>query len=70
LAAAGLTAKDLPGLKGSDPSKLVLAEKLEMKSAANVSQQLRRLDRRRRVNKAPPALLAVLLEVKPNEGSR
>jgi len=28
LAAAGLVAKDLPGMKGSDPRKLVLAESL------------------------------------------
>lgn len=57
---AGLVAKDLPGLKGSDPRKLALAEllckrttvsqewiakKLSMRSAANVSQQLRRFDR-------------------------
>lgn len=60
LKAAGLSVKDLSGLKGSDPRKLVLAEilwkrttvsqewiaeKLSMRSAANVSQQLRRLNR-------------------------
>jgi hypothetical protein len=52
--------KDLPGLKGSDLRKLALAEllwkrttvsqewiaeKLSMRSAANVSQQLRRFNR-------------------------
>ena len=57
LKAAGLTARDLPDLKGSDPRKLAMAEllwkrttvsqewiaeKLSMHSAANVSQQLRR----------------------------
>ena len=58
--AAGLGAKDLPRMKGSAPQKLALAEllwkrttvsqewiaqKLAMRSAANVSQQLRRFDR-------------------------
>ena len=62
LTAAGLVVKDLSGLKGSDPRKLVLAEilwkrttvsqewiaeKLSMRSAANVSQQLRRFNRRK-----------------------
>ena len=60
LNAAGLVAKDLPSLKGSDPRKLALAEllwkrttvsqewisqKLSMRSAPNVSQQLRRFNR-------------------------
>ena len=60
LVAAGLGAKDLPRMKGSAPQKLALAEllwkrttvsqewiaqKLAMRSAANVSQQLRRFDR-------------------------
>ena len=60
LEAAGLVVKDLPGLKGSDLRKLALAEllwkrttvsqewiaeKLSMRSAANVSQQLRRFNR-------------------------
>jgi hypothetical protein len=59
LAAAGLGAKDLPRMKGSAPQKLTLAEllwkrttvsqewiaqKLAMRSAANVSQQLRQFD--------------------------
>ncbi len=58
--AAVLAAKDLSGLKRSDPRKRALAEllwkrttvsqewiavKLSMRSAANVSQQLRRFDR-------------------------
>lgn len=60
LKAAGLATKDLAGLPGSDPRKLAIAEliwkrtsvsqvwiaeRLGMRSAANVSQQLRRLDR-------------------------
>jgi putative transposase len=59
LAAAGLSPGELATLKGSDPRKLALArllwrkttvsqswlaEKLHLRSAANVSQQLRRLD--------------------------
>ena len=66
LTAAGLVVKDLSGLKGSDPRKLVLAEilwkrttvsqewiaeKLSMRSAANVSQQLRRFNRRKMQSK-------------------
>ena len=62
LKAGGLKASELRTLKGSDPRKLLLAdllwrrttvsqewlaEKLAMKSAANVSQQLRRLDRKK-----------------------
>jgi len=69
--AAGLAARDLPQLKGSDPRKLALAEllwkrttvsqewiarKLAMRSAANVSQQLRRLDRKHVLSKVPPAM--------------
>ncbi len=60
LKAAGLVAHELPSLKGSDSRKLALAEllwkrttvsqewiaeKLSMRSAANVSQQLRRFKR-------------------------
>lgn len=61
LAAAGLSKKDLAKLKGSDPRKVALAkwlwenhtvsqswlaERLQMKSAANVSQQIRRVQLR------------------------
>ncbi len=68
LEAAGLMAEDLPGLKGTDLRKLALAEllwkrttvsqewiaeKLSMRSAANVSQQLRRLDRIKNQSKLP-----------------
>lgn len=68
LRVAGLKARDLEGLKGSDPRKLALAEllwkrttvsqewiseKLSMRSAANVSQQLRRFDRGKVVGKLP-----------------
>jgi putative transposase len=76
LKAAGLKASDLVGLKGSDARKLMLAEllwrrttvsqewlaeKLAMKSAANVSQQLRRLDRKK-VRASLPESLKSLLE--------
>ncbi|MBE7495646.1 MAG: hypothetical protein HS117_11910 [Verrucomicrobiaceae bacterium] len=62
-------------MKGSDPRKVLLAdllwrrtvvsqewlaEKLEMKSAANVSQQLRRLDRKGALRKVPQQLKHVL----------
>ena len=75
LKAAGLAAKDLAGLKGSDPRKLALAEllwnqttvsqdwiakKLAMRSAANVSQQLRRLDRGKTLIKLPPEMRSFL----------
>ncbi len=71
LKAAGLVAKDLPGLKGSDPRKLALAEllwkrttvsqewiagKLSMRSAANVSQQLRRFNRVTTQSKLSPEM--------------
>jgi len=61
LKAGGVKASDLAGLKSSDPRKVLLADllwrrtvvsqqwladKLHMQSAANVSQQLRRLDRK------------------------
>lgn len=68
LSVAGLKAKSLQGLKGSDPRKLALAEllwkrttvsqewiseKLAMRSAANVSQQLRRFDRGKALSQLP-----------------
>ena len=74
---AGLVAKDLQGLKGSDPRKLALAEllwkrttvsqewiaeKLSMRSAANVSQQLRRLDRVKTRSELSPEMLTFLSE--------
>ncbi len=77
LKAAGLVAKDLPGLKGSDPRKLALAEmlwkrttvsqewiaeNLSMRSAANVSQQFRRFDRVKTNAKLPPDLQSLLKE--------
>jgi len=75
LKAAGLMAKDLPALKGSDPRKLALADllwkrttvsqdwiaaKLSMRSAANVSQQLRRFNRGKTKAKLPPGMQAFL----------
>jgi hypothetical protein len=77
LKAAGLMARDLPGLKGSDPRKLALAEllwkqttvsqewiaeKLSMRSAANVSQQLRRFNRVKTNAKLPPEMQDLLKE--------
>lgn len=71
LAAAGLRERDLPGLKGSDPRKLALAEllwrrttvsqpwiaeRLSMRSAANVSQQVRRFDLAKASRSLPAAL--------------
>ncbi|HEY5813796.1 MAG TPA: hypothetical protein VIT23_14210, partial [Terrimicrobiaceae bacterium] len=71
LASAGLREEDLPGLKGSDPRKLALAsllwktttasqgwlsERLWMKSAANVSQQLRRMDEKKLHKRLPKEL--------------
>ena len=71
LKAAGLKTTELRTLKGSDPGKLLLAdllwrrtavsqewlaEKLAMKSAANVSQQLRRLDRKKALARQPAAM--------------
>jgi hypothetical protein len=79
LRAAGLATEELPRLKGSDPRKLLLAEllwkrttvsqewlaqKLWMSSGANVSQQLRRMDRRKALAKAPPPLKLFLEEIK------
>ena len=70
-------AGDLPGLKGSDPRKLALAEllwkqttvsqewiaeKLSMRSAANVSQQLRRFNREKTNAKLPPEMQNLLKE--------
>ena len=77
LKAAGLMAKDLSALKGSDLRKLALAEllwkrttvsqewiseKLSMRSAANVSQQLRRFDRAKANAKLPMKLQSLLKE--------
>ncbi len=67
----GLRAGSLSKLKGSDPWKVLLAdllwrctvvsqewlaEKLKMKSAANVSQQLRRLDVKAALKMVPEEL--------------
>jgi hypothetical protein len=74
---AGLVARDLRGLKGSDPRKLALAEllwkrttvsqewiakKLSMRSAANVSQQLRRFNRMKTQSKLSPEMRTFLHE--------
>ncbi len=72
LKAAGVKSGELRGLKGSDARKVVLADllwrqttvsqewiagKLAMKSAANVCQQLRRMDRRKVLSKLPRELV-------------
>lgn len=77
LKAGGLKKCDLAKVKGSDPRKVLLAdllwrrtvvsqewlaEKLEMKSAANVSQQLRRLDGEAAIKKVPEDLKHFLEE--------
>ncbi len=77
LKAGGLKPCDLARVKGSDPRKVLLAdvlwrrtvvsqewlaEKLEMKSAANVSQQLRRLDVKTAVKKVPDEMKHILEE--------
>jgi len=64
------------GVRKSDPRKLAvaelfwkettvsqewIAEKLSMRSAANVSQQLRRLDREKTLGKLPPEVRSFLL---------
>ena len=79
LKAAGLRAADLQGTPGSDPMKLALAEllwkhttvgqgwiaeHLAMRSAANVSQQLRRLDRTKLLQQLPPALKSFLQQAR------
>ena len=71
LKAAGLKSAELERVKGSDVRKVLLAdllwrqtvvsqewlaEKLRMKSAPNVSQQLRRLDRSEALQRVPEAL--------------
>jgi hypothetical protein len=69
-------------MKGSDPRKLALAEllwkrttvsqewiaeKLAMRSAANVSQQLRRLDRAKANAKLPPEMRRFLKQARDAE---
>ncbi len=71
LAAAGLNEKELAATPGSDPRKIALArllwrrttvsqvwlaERLAMRSAANVSQQLRRVGTKRIRGNVPKAL--------------
>lgn len=75
LRAAGLNGADLLRLKGSDPRKLALAkllwtrttvsqewiaDKLAMRSAANVSQQLRRMPNKGNASQLPPELARFL----------
>jgi hypothetical protein len=77
LKAAGLKRGELAGVKGSDPRKVLLAdllwrrmvvsqewlaEKLVMKSAANVSQQIRRLERKKALAGVPDTLRMFLDE--------
>ncbi len=82
LMAAGLQAEDLAGLPGSDPRKLALAdllwkrttvgqgwiaERLGMRSAANVSQQLRRLDHRDLEKRLSKRMKRFLKEARGNQ---
>ncbi len=77
LKAAGLKSRELGDLKGSDPRKLALAEllwkrttvsqqwiaeKLAMRSAPNVSQQLRKIDRKKLTARLPDELKRFLAE--------
>ena len=77
LRTAGLKPGGLARVKGSDPRKVLLAdvlwrrtvvsqgwlaEKLSMSSAANVSQQLRRLNRKEAMKKVPEELKLLLKE--------
>ena len=79
LKVAGLYEKDLRALKGSDYRNLVLAEliwkrttvsqewlaeKRSMRSAANVSQQLRRLDRGKVMGRVPEKLRTFLAGIR------
>ena len=83
LKTARLDEKDLRALKGTDPRKLVLAEllwkrttvsqewiaeKLWMRSAANVSQQLRRLDRGKILGKVPQKMRSFLEGIREDAG--
>ena len=86
LKAAGLDAQQVTQLKGSDPRKLALAEllwkrttvsqewiavQLAMRSAANVSQQLRRMNQTNGSANLPPAMrrfLAEAWESHPQDG--
>jgi hypothetical protein len=78
LRAAGVNAADLVRSNGSDPRKLALAkllwtrttvsqdwiaQKLSMRSAANVSQQLRRMSEKENTNKLPRELVRFLKEI-------
>lgn len=77
LKAAGIRTGELPSLKGSDVRKVLLAdllwrrtvvsqewlaERLEMRSAANVSQQIRRLDRKKALKRVSAELKHFLEE--------
>lgn len=84
LAAAGLNKKELAAISGSDPRKIALArllwrgttvsqvwlaERLAMRSAANVSQQLRRVGREPIKGNVPKAL-ASFVERALGQGER
>jgi REP element-mobilizing transposase RayT len=77
MAAAGLSTEDLSSMKGSDPWKLAMAEllwkrttvsqewiatNLAMRSAANVSQQLRRLVRQKAFSRLSTSMQRFLRE--------
>ena len=80
---ANLAPEDPPGLKGSDPRKMAMAEfpwkrttvsqewiaeKLSMRSAANVSQQLRRFNRVRTTAKLTSEMKKFLKQAWSSEG--
>ncbi len=82
LEAAGLAEEELAALKGSDPRKIALAEllwrrtvvsqewiaaRLEMRSAANVSQQLRRRDRAALRRNLPAPLVKFLKTIESRD---
>lgn len=84
LEASGLKRAELHSLKGSEPRKLLLADvlwrrtvvsqewlaqRLRMKSAANVSQQLRKMDRVRLVKTAPQTLVELLTHIEEGGGN-
>jgi putative transposase len=82
LSAAGMKTSEQQPIKGSDVRKVLLAEllwrrtvvsqewqamKLRMSSAANVSEQLRRLDKKAALGKVPGKMKQCLEQAHPTE---
>lgn len=78
LKAAGLVLQNLESIKGSDDRKVLLADllwrrtvvsqewlarELQMKSAANVGQQIRRLDRKSALKRVPKSLRTFFAQI-------